>query len=91
MLHEHFHGPDADSLQDAALEDYKDALRERFPLEDVVRKASRRRRVRRAAAGAVVCAVAGVCVWILDHAHRIEQFHTIVGQHTVTRAPDEAV
>ncbi|CAB3777325.1 hypothetical protein [Pararobbsia alpina] len=90
MPHKHSHDPDSDSFQDAALEDYRDALRELFPLEDLVRKASRRRRVRRAAAGAVVCAAAGVCTWILDHAHRIEQFHTVVSKHTVTRAHDGA-
>lgn len=81
MQPEHSRRTDSADPPEDALGDYLGALRERYPLDVVRRRVSRRRALRRTAGGVALCAVLGVAAWRVDPAYRVEQLDTAVGEH----------
>jgi transmembrane sensor len=81
MLPESSRSHDSTSLQDGSLDPFKDALRARYPLDAVVRRAARRRTIRRVTASTVLSVAAVASVWFADPAYRVDNLQTAVGEH----------
>jgi transmembrane sensor len=72
---------DSQPHQDGSLDTFKDALRARYPLDAVVRRATRRRTIRRVVGSAMLTVVSAVAIWIVDPAYRVDTMETAVGEH----------
>ncbi|WP_098553507.1 FecR family protein [Burkholderia sp. JKS000303] len=81
MLPEPSRSHDSTSPQDGSLDTFKDALRARYPLDAVVRRAARRRTIRRVAGSAMLTVVSAVSIWCVDPAYRVDTMETAVGEH----------
>ncbi|PCE33093.1 FecR family protein [Burkholderia ubonensis] len=81
MLPEPSRSQPSNSLPDGSLDPFKDALRARYPLDEIVRRASRRRAIQRTVGGTVSCAVAAAAIWFVDPAYRVDTLATTVGEH----------
>ncbi|WP_241021459.1 FecR domain-containing protein [Burkholderia sp. Ac-20353] len=81
MLPESSRSPDSKPLQDDSLDPFKNALRTRYPLDVVVRRAARRRTIRQVVGSSMLTVVAAVAVWFADPAYRVDKFATAVGEH----------
>ncbi|WP_342310610.1 FecR family protein [Burkholderia pyrrocinia] len=81
MLPEPSRSHDSKPLQDGSLDTFKDALRARYPLDVVVRRAARRRTIRRVVGGTMLTVVSAVSIWLVDPAYRVETLQTAVGEH----------
>ncbi|UXU89590.1 FecR family protein [Burkholderia sp. S-53] len=81
MLPEPSRSHDSKPFQDSSLDTFKDALRARYPLDVVVRRAARRRTIRRVIGGTMLTVVSAVSIWLVDPAYRIDTLQTAVGEH----------
>ncbi|NIF54337.1 DUF4974 domain-containing protein [Burkholderia sp. Ax-1724] len=81
MLPEPSRSHDSTSLQDGSLDPFKDALRARYPLDAVVRRAARRRTIRRVTGSTMLSAAAVAAVWFADPPYRVDTLQTAVGEH----------
>lgn len=81
MLPEPSRSHDSTSLQDGSIDPFKDALRARYPLDVVVRRAARRRTIRRAAGSTMLSVAALASVWFADPAYRVDTLQTAIGEH----------
>lgn len=81
MLPEPSRSHDSTSPQDGSLDTFKDALRARYPLDAVVRRAARRRTIRRVVGSAMLSVVSAVSIWFVDPAYRVDTMETAVGEH----------
>ncbi|MCA8097548.1 FecR domain-containing protein [Burkholderia contaminans] len=81
MLPEPSRSHDSKSPQDGSLDPFKDALRARYPLDAVVRRASRRRTIRRVVGGTMLSVASAVVIWFVDPAYRVDTLATAVGEH----------
>ncbi|WP_244120572.1 FecR family protein [Burkholderia gladioli] len=81
MLPEPSRSHDSKPLQDGSLDTFKDALRARYPLDAVVRRAARRQTIRRVAGSTMLTVVSAVSIWFVDPTYRVDTMETAVGEH----------